>query len=286
MVEWGGARGRAQTWPPGGAARPRPLRWPTRLSKFAGSTTAQLQAWALAEVGPGRLLPWLAVAFGTGIAVYFAADREPAWWAAAALTIACATATVLARRRPIGFPVALGVAVIAAGFTTATLKQIHVDSSGPAFSGRRRRHRLCRNTRGARAHGPHRDRRPSHGRATAGAEAGPRAAVRAQGHSAAGRRLRRAQGAAHAAAAASAAGRIRFRARPLFPAHRRLRLRARANQDRRAARAGAARPSICRVGAGTARRHRRTHPRRRARRRRRDRVRADHRQARRHLGIR
>jgi competence protein ComEC len=126
MVEWGRGRGRAQTWPPGGARRPRSLRWPIDLSQFAGSIAAQLKAWAVAELGPGRLLPWLAVAFGSGIALYFVAEREPAWWAATALTIACATAAALARRRPVGFPVALGAAAIAAGFATATLKQIYV----------------------------------------------------------------------------------------------------------------------------------------------------------------
>ena len=48
-----------------------------------GSAVLALQ-WALAEVAPGRLVPWLPVAFGFGIVVYFTADREPAAWAAAA----------------------------------------------------------------------------------------------------------------------------------------------------------------------------------------------------------
>jgi competence protein ComEC len=43
-----------------------------------------LSQWALAEVAPGRLVPWLPVAFGFGIVGYFTADREPAWWAACA----------------------------------------------------------------------------------------------------------------------------------------------------------------------------------------------------------
>ena len=42
----------------------------------------------MAEVGAGRLLPWLPVAFGLGIAIYFTADREPAWWAGSALRCA------------------------------------------------------------------------------------------------------------------------------------------------------------------------------------------------------
>jgi competence protein ComEC len=36
-----------------------------------------LRAWICAEAGAGRLLPWVPVAFGTGIALYFTADREP-----------------------------------------------------------------------------------------------------------------------------------------------------------------------------------------------------------------
>jgi len=46
-----------------------------------------ISEWALAEVAPGRLMPWLAVAYGFGIVVYFTADREPAWWAVAASSV-------------------------------------------------------------------------------------------------------------------------------------------------------------------------------------------------------
>ncbi len=71
-------------------------------------------------------MPWLPVGFGFGIVGYFTADREPAWWAATALAVASMTVAVLARRRPIGFPLALGFAAIAAGFATATLKTARV----------------------------------------------------------------------------------------------------------------------------------------------------------------
>jgi competence protein ComEC len=70
----------------------------------------------------GRLVPWLPVVFGCGIALYFAASREPAWWAAVALAIVAVVGAVLARRRPVGFPVAVALAAAAAGFATATLK--------------------------------------------------------------------------------------------------------------------------------------------------------------------
>jgi competence protein ComEC len=39
--------------------------------------TARLREWAHAEAGAGRLLPWVPVAFGAGIAFYFTAEHEP-----------------------------------------------------------------------------------------------------------------------------------------------------------------------------------------------------------------
>ena len=54
-----------------------------------------LSQWAIVEVAPGRLLLWLPVAFGFGIVAYFTADREPAWWAASALTLAGVIVTIL-----------------------------------------------------------------------------------------------------------------------------------------------------------------------------------------------
>jgi competence protein ComEC len=85
-----------------------------------------LADWARAEVVPGRLMPWLPVAFGFGIVIYFSTDREPAWWAVTALAVASVVATVFARRRPIGFPVALAIAAIAFGFATATLQTMRI----------------------------------------------------------------------------------------------------------------------------------------------------------------
>jgi hypothetical protein len=64
---------------------------------------------------PAGCYPWFAVAFGSGIVLYFAADHEPVWWAAA-------IAAVPLRRRAIAFVVALGLLATAAGFATATVK--------------------------------------------------------------------------------------------------------------------------------------------------------------------
>src|SRR3982074_2652355 len=79
MAERGGFSGRTQgyagTWPPRDAARAGGIApfgvsaWPSLVDK--------LRAGIRAEAGAGRLLPWVPVAFGTGIAFYFAADREP-----------------------------------------------------------------------------------------------------------------------------------------------------------------------------------------------------------------
>jgi competence protein ComEC len=88
---------------------------------------ARLHQWVAAEVAPGRLMPWVAVAFGTGIALYFAAGREPVWWLTAAVAAAALTAAVRLRARPAGFPLAVGCAAIAAGFATAAVKSRVVD---------------------------------------------------------------------------------------------------------------------------------------------------------------
>jgi len=83
---------------------------------------ARIREWAALEIAAGRLLPWLAVAYGFGIVLYFTAGHEPLWWAAVALAAICIVAAVLARRRATGFVMALGVAAIASGFAVATVR--------------------------------------------------------------------------------------------------------------------------------------------------------------------
>src|SRR5260370_22381720 len=80
------ARGRAEAWRPWIATGRRPaLAWPQSLTDFARRAAQRIQDWTAAEVAPGRLVPWFAVAFGCGTIIYFAAEREPAPWAAAVL---------------------------------------------------------------------------------------------------------------------------------------------------------------------------------------------------------
>ena len=99
---------------------------PEGLAERAAWLRQRLAEWALAEVAPGRLLPWLPVAFGFGIVGYFTADHEPAWWAASALALAGIAVAFFARRRAIGFPLALGFAAMPAGFGVATLQTVRI----------------------------------------------------------------------------------------------------------------------------------------------------------------
>lgn len=120
MAEAGRGKGRVEPWPLGIAGRRPAWAWPAQGSDFARATWDSVKQWAIAEAGPGRLLPWLPVAFGAGIAVYFAAETEPSLAAALIAAFACAAMAFLARRRPVAFPLLVGVAAIAAGFATAT----------------------------------------------------------------------------------------------------------------------------------------------------------------------
>ena len=110
MADWGTGRGRGRvgTWD-AAARRARTLVWAGPFPDFGRATAERLRNWAIADTGPGRLLPWLPVAFGLGIALYFAADREPAWWAGSGLAAVCCIIAIAARHRPIAFPIALAL---------------------------------------------------------------------------------------------------------------------------------------------------------------------------------
>jgi competence protein ComEC len=86
------------------------------------SLTEKVRGWAAAEAGPGRLLPWVPVAFGAGIAIYFAADREPIAWVTAIIAVAFCVAAFAARRSRM-FPLIVMLAALAAGFAVAALKR-------------------------------------------------------------------------------------------------------------------------------------------------------------------
>src|SRR6187402_196834 len=123
MSEWGGAGGRSRTWD---VARPPGVAWPSGFSGAFGRARELLSRWFATDVAAGRLMPWLPIAFGFGVVVYFTAEREPALWAAAALAGAAGLAAFLARRRPVAFPLLLGVAAVATGFAAITLKSARI----------------------------------------------------------------------------------------------------------------------------------------------------------------
>src|SRR5256885_6559577 len=109
--------GVAGTWPPRGAMRAGGIA-PSGFSAWS-SILEKVREWIRAEAGPGRLLPWVPVAFGTGIAFYFTADHEPVLGVAVAAAAALCAAAFLLRRQRI-FPLVVMVAAVAAGFATAT----------------------------------------------------------------------------------------------------------------------------------------------------------------------
>src|SRR5580692_3465540 len=121
MPEPGGARtrGYAGTWPPRGAAQAGGYA-PSGFDAWS-AFTLKLREWIAAEAGAGRLLPWVPVAFGAGIAFYFTVDHEPVAPVTAIAAIALSLAAFLLRRHKL-FPLAVMIAAVAAGFATATWK--------------------------------------------------------------------------------------------------------------------------------------------------------------------
>ncbi|MGO4715694.1 ComEC/Rec2 family competence protein [Bradyrhizobium sp. 2TAF24] len=124
--------------PQGGRGRSRTRTWPVPTGPVVpavvgiGAGVTPWTAWlsrlldlVRAEAGPGRLLPWVPVAFGTGIAIYFAADHEPVLWIAVATAVALAIACILLRRHAV-FPLMVMLAAVAAGFANATIRTARV----------------------------------------------------------------------------------------------------------------------------------------------------------------
>jgi competence protein ComEC len=81
-----------------------------------------LRQWAAEEVAAAHLLPWLAVAFGFGIVLYFTAEHEPVWWAGTGLAAASGAGAIALRRHLIAFVMVLLFFAVAAGFAVATIK--------------------------------------------------------------------------------------------------------------------------------------------------------------------
>src|SRR5215468_174666 len=128
MAERDGAGRRGQgatagTWPPRGAMQAGSLA-PSGAPAFA-SFLEKLRAWVRAEAGAGRLLPWVPVAYGAGIALYFTASHEPVLWVSLAAAAALCVVAILLRRSRF-FVSAVMLAAVAAGFATATARTARV----------------------------------------------------------------------------------------------------------------------------------------------------------------
>lgn len=127
-----GHAGKAITWPPRAAVRAADAATATNLWQ---TFTDTLRNWIRIETGPGRLLPWMPVAFGAGIALYFAADHEPFVSVVVPVALALCVVALLARRWRL-FPLIVMLAAMAAGFAAATLKTArvaHVVLAKPAY---------------------------------------------------------------------------------------------------------------------------------------------------------
>jgi competence protein ComEC len=138
MAERGRAPGRTQgyagTWPPRGAVGISGIA-PSGFNAWS-SSIEKLREWIRAEAGAGRLMPWVPVAFGVGIAFYFTADHEPVLPVTAVAAAALCAAAFLLRRQKI-FPIAVLIAAMAAGFATATWKTARIAHgvlARPAYS--------------------------------------------------------------------------------------------------------------------------------------------------------
>src|SRR6201996_8489882 len=137
MAERGRAPGRAQ-----GVAGTRPPHGGVQTGGFSAGfglwsgALEKLREWVRAEAGAGRLLPWVPIAFGTGIAFYFAADHEPLLPVAIVTALGLSVVAFLLRRAKY-FPLAVMAASVAAGFATATFRTAHIAHevlARPAYS--------------------------------------------------------------------------------------------------------------------------------------------------------
>ncbi|HWX61508.1 MAG TPA: ComEC/Rec2 family competence protein [Bradyrhizobium sp.] len=127
-------QGIAGTWPLGGRAQAGGFA-PVGFDAWS-SFVAKLKAWIRAEAGAGRLLPWVPVAFGAGIALYFTADREPVFWVTVVpAALLCGVCWPMRRHRLLA--VAVLAAAVAAGFATATFRTariVHTALMRPLYS--------------------------------------------------------------------------------------------------------------------------------------------------------
>ena len=123
-------------------ARPLGSGWP------ALSWRAPVAGWLSLELERRTPLPWIAVAFGLGILLFFQAEGRPALWAPVAGFLLATAAAVALRGRVLAFGIAVGCAAVFAGFTAGLLRldAVRRRCSTGAY---RQAHRIRRERRGA-----------------------------------------------------------------------------------------------------------------------------------------
>jgi competence protein ComEC len=105
-----------------GFARPRDWRIALeRVPQF-------LRACVAEEVEQRRLFPWIAVAFGLGIVLFFAAEGRPALWAPLAGFVLAGAAAAVLRHRLWASAAAVGVAAAFAGFAAGVVRTARVEA--------------------------------------------------------------------------------------------------------------------------------------------------------------
>jgi competence protein ComEC len=92
------------------------------LGDLLAATGEWLAVQFRAEADAARLAPWLPVAFGAGILLYFAAPSEPSPIAAGVALALLALSAWISREHGVGFAIALALAFVAAGFAASTLR--------------------------------------------------------------------------------------------------------------------------------------------------------------------
>jgi competence protein ComEC len=102
-----------------------PLRWPAPSRRGAELGGFLARQWER-EVEQRRLFPWIAVCFGLGILLFFAADGEPALWSPVGGALSCASAAFAMRRRPASMVGMIAMAAIFAGFAAGIVRTRNV----------------------------------------------------------------------------------------------------------------------------------------------------------------
>src|SRR3954453_20601429 len=88
-----------------------------------GDWLGWLKACVAQEVEQRRLFPWIAVSFGIGVLLFFAAEGRPALLAPLAGAVLAAGAAYGLRHRPIGLGASIAATAVFCGFAAGVLRE-------------------------------------------------------------------------------------------------------------------------------------------------------------------